>query len=59
MTTIVLHNFVPGTQYIFSLRNCTDRINEICSGCVSYSDPLTLYTADGEEFMSSHYYRKG
>ena len=55
----MLNNSVPGTQYIFSLRACMGKIDKICSDCEPFSDELTLYTADGEEFMSSHYYRKG
>ena len=57
----MLDNLVPGTQYIFSLRSCTNRnnTNKTCFNCESGSDQLILYTADGEEFMSSHYYGKG
>ena len=32
---------------------------ENCSTCEPFSDQLTLYTADGEEFKSSHFYGKG
>ena len=50
----MLDNLVPGTQYIFSLKSCLNKNGEHCSTCGPYSDQLTLYTADGEEFMSSH-----
>ena len=55
----MLDNLVPGTQYIFSLKECLYKNGQNCSTCEPYSDQLTLYTADGEEFTSSHYYNKG
>ena len=50
-TTIVLSSLVPGTQYNFSVRAFTVAFGP-------FSDQLTLYTADGEDYMSSHYCHK-
>ena len=46
-TTIVLSNLVPGTQYNFSVRAFTVAFGP-------FSDQITIYTADGEDYMSFH-----
>ena len=50
-TTIVLSNLVPGTQYNFSVRAFTVAFGP-------FSDQITIYTADGEDYMSFHYCHK-